>query len=127
MGVVEFFRGQSLTVENGSTVTVCSPVYPMGAANWVDLTLNVLKLKKTGGSVALHYAIQTSITGGDEEWIDAPTLGGTVSLPGPVQKTASAPAILARGWAKLQLANGLATDIAFATFDMIANITRSAG
>ena len=127
MAVVEFFRGQSLTVENGSSVTVCSPAYPMAAANWVDFTLNVLKLKKTGGNVVLHYAIQTSITGGDEEWVDAATLGGDVSLPGPVQKTASARGILVRGWAKLELASGLATDIAFTTFDMIANVTRSAG
>ena len=127
MVVFRPFLNQSLTTEmdppDGGSVTVSSPSIqvPAGRRNYADIMLKIDKLEKTGGLADLYLYVDESMNG--IGWSGTEIAAAVGAVTENHQHMLTMPFVRFR--AILELTGGVSGDVAFTTFDVVANLLRS--
>lgn len=123
MGPITFFRLEDLTVEDSGTITVHSKTIPAGGANYLHLVIQVLKLGMSGGAPQFNHYVDVS--NDMQNWVQDDDFNGQIISEDTTQVEGAVRGGYLRVRVKFDLTASNPGDVAFTTFTIVGNMTRS--
>ncbi len=123
MGAITFFRLEDLGVEHAGTITVHSKTMPVGDANYMLLVIEILKFAMSGGAPIFSWGVSTS--NDMQNWVEVTAFTNQVAGEGTFQVEGAVRGAYLRVDVTFDLTISNPGDVAFTTFTIVGNLSRS--